>query len=321
MNIGISPAILALLTALLFLTQGAHAYRDPETGTFITRDPAGFVDGPNVYGYVRQNPWTKFDPHGLYETGGADPADRNTPRWTSTTDKDGKPVLKVINGGEALRSDAAVESFNAKQSGDWGVVLARMERMAELDKSAPGAATMNYQEVVAGVDPEYNAKLNTWGDTMAAFSPADMVNPNSIPMHGRGKSSTSGMTARDIHKQNTEIVTATSSSNAAETSPGPNTKVINLPETTAAKPVKPAAAVDEWNNFLGPGTHTNIHPRTGAPDPNRIVSADGTRSIRYGNHEMGSKPTKHHYHEEKWFYDPATDTMSVDNTIKRVPLK
>jgi RHS repeat-associated protein len=42
-------------------------YRDLETGTFITRDPAGFVDGPNLYAYVRQNPWSKFDPLGLRE--------------------------------------------------------------------------------------------------------------------------------------------------------------------------------------------------------------------------------------------------------------
>jgi hypothetical protein len=34
-----------------------------------------------------------------------------------------------------------------------------------------------------------------------------------------------------------------------------------------------------------------------------------------------SKPTKHHYHEETWSYDAATDTMSAGNTIKRVPLK
>ena len=44
-------------------------YRDLETGVFLTRDPMGFVDGPNVYTYVRQNPWTKFDPLGLWETG------------------------------------------------------------------------------------------------------------------------------------------------------------------------------------------------------------------------------------------------------------
>lgn len=40
-------------------------FRDLETGVFITRDPLGFVDGPNMYTYVRQNPWTMFDPHGL----------------------------------------------------------------------------------------------------------------------------------------------------------------------------------------------------------------------------------------------------------------
>ncbi len=40
-------------------------YRDLESGVFITRDPLGFVDGPNVYTYVRQNPWSSFDPLGL----------------------------------------------------------------------------------------------------------------------------------------------------------------------------------------------------------------------------------------------------------------
>jgi len=43
-------------------------YRDLETGMFINRDPAGFIDGPNLYTYVQQNPWTKFDPEGLWST-------------------------------------------------------------------------------------------------------------------------------------------------------------------------------------------------------------------------------------------------------------
>jgi RHS repeat-associated protein len=41
-------------------------YRDLEAGVFLSRDPAGFVDGPNVYTYVRQNPWTYYDPEGLF---------------------------------------------------------------------------------------------------------------------------------------------------------------------------------------------------------------------------------------------------------------
>ncbi|SKB05546.1 RHS repeat-associated core domain-containing protein, partial [Prosthecobacter debontii] len=40
-------------------------YRDIETGMWLSRDPAGFVDGPNLYAYVKQNPWTAFDPEGL----------------------------------------------------------------------------------------------------------------------------------------------------------------------------------------------------------------------------------------------------------------
>jgi RHS repeat-associated protein len=39
--------------------------RDLYTGTFLTRDPIGYADGPNVYCYVHCNPITKFDPLGL----------------------------------------------------------------------------------------------------------------------------------------------------------------------------------------------------------------------------------------------------------------
>ena len=53
------------LIAALYATTQVFAERDLETGAFLSRDPAGFVDGPNVYSYVRQNPWTAFDPHGL----------------------------------------------------------------------------------------------------------------------------------------------------------------------------------------------------------------------------------------------------------------
>lgn len=40
-------------------------YRDLLTGAFISRDPLGPVDGPNEYTYVRQTPWSSFDPLGL----------------------------------------------------------------------------------------------------------------------------------------------------------------------------------------------------------------------------------------------------------------
>jgi RHS repeat-associated protein len=51
------------------LLNEGYRYRDLETGTFLSRDPAGFIDGPNLYAYVSQNPWTYFDPEGLQRKG------------------------------------------------------------------------------------------------------------------------------------------------------------------------------------------------------------------------------------------------------------
>lgn len=56
-------------TGDLLLLNELHRYRAIDLGIFIQRDPAGFVDGPNVYTYVRQNPWTMYDPYGLWGWG------------------------------------------------------------------------------------------------------------------------------------------------------------------------------------------------------------------------------------------------------------
>jgi len=38
---------------------------DPETGRWTAKDPIRFEDGPNLYGYVKSNPVSLFDPQGL----------------------------------------------------------------------------------------------------------------------------------------------------------------------------------------------------------------------------------------------------------------
>ncbi|MEV4559844.1 RHS repeat-associated core domain-containing protein [Kitasatospora sp. NPDC049285] len=103
--------------------------------------------------------------------------------------------------------------------------------------------------------------------------------------------------------------------------PAPPETKIELPEVTAPKPLKPSEVEAAWDKFLGPGPHTNIHPRTGLPDPHRIVSADGRRSIRLGPHEMNSKPTKFHFHMETWDWHAPSNTWVIGNTMVRVPLK
>jgi RHS repeat-associated protein len=40
---------------------------DPQQGRFLTEDPAGLLGGPNLYGYVSQDPVNATDPTGLYE--------------------------------------------------------------------------------------------------------------------------------------------------------------------------------------------------------------------------------------------------------------
>ena len=42
-----------------------NRYYEPRAGRFITRDPAGFIDGANLYTYVKNNPVNLVDPYGL----------------------------------------------------------------------------------------------------------------------------------------------------------------------------------------------------------------------------------------------------------------
>ena len=41
-----------------------HRHYDPSLGRYTQPDPLGFVDGPSVYGYVKQNPMKHVDPKG-----------------------------------------------------------------------------------------------------------------------------------------------------------------------------------------------------------------------------------------------------------------
>lgn len=50
------------------LVNDGFRHRDLHSATFLSRDPAGFIDGPNHYDYVAHNPWSAFDPHGLATT-------------------------------------------------------------------------------------------------------------------------------------------------------------------------------------------------------------------------------------------------------------
>ena len=74
-------------------------------------------------------------------------------------------------------------------------------------------------------------------------------------------------------------------------------------EMYSGKSVRPNNATDDWDNFLTLN-QTDINPFIGQRSPDRIWSADGTRSIRFGDHEMSGMGTKNfHYHKESWYDD------------------
>ncbi len=96
-------------------------------------------------------------------------------------------------------------------------------------------------------------------------------------------------------------------------------KVVNNGEVKSPNPVRAKNATESWENFLGEGNYSNKHPITGKTDADRIFSQDGTKSIRFGNHEMSKMGTgKFHYHEELWIYDPNDNIMNYYNTLRRV---
>lgn len=82
--------------------------------------------------------------------------------------------------------------------------------------------------------------------------------------------------------------------------------------------MKTSDVTNYWDDYLG-SNQTNINPRTGLVDNDRIFFADGTRSIRFGNNEMNSMgTTKFYFHQEEWKYDSVNDVMEYFNTLIRI---
>ncbi len=85
-----------------------YRWYDPLNGTWISKDPAGYVDGASLFGYLAQQPIPKFDPTGLdprvipvpFDETGSGPLPWATPeeeaRWVREAQKNTLIIVTVI---------------------------------------------------------------------------------------------------------------------------------------------------------------------------------------------------------------------------------
>ena len=84
---------------------------------------------------------------------------------------------------------------------------------------------------------------------------------------------------------------------------------------------KVSEVTNYWDNYLGTN-QTSINPIKGTIDNDRIFSSDGSKSIRFGNHEMNELgSTKAHFHQESWVFDSLNNTVEYNNTLVRIDCK
>jgi RHS repeat-associated protein len=107
---------------------------------------------------------------------------------------------------------------------------------------------------------------------------------------------------------------SSSSTSSPSSSASPASRFYDRPEveTRSGIAIRQKDVLARWNQFLG-SKQTNIDPRDGMVDPDRIWSADGQRSIRFGDHEgTPNSSGLQHFHEETWYPD------RVENVLRRV---
>lgn len=166
------------------------AYRDLETGAFLTRDPAGFVDGPNLYAYVKQNPWTSFDPEGLqtFPAPSALPPDFST--W-SDTDRSiylNGQVQGMGKGGEyLLRGAAGVVNHTAKPLLGWAT-----KTPGSPEQAAAVQNTFRAISHVPGSDPSISSQQEFESFKASLTTPEGVGGWIGVALMGKGVSMLGG---------------------------------------------------------------------------------------------------------------------------------
>lgn len=159
-----------LVLILVGTASVSQAWRDLETGTFLTRDPIGFEDGPNQYCYVHCNPVTKFDPLGLNQNVITDgnrvfsTADYRTYSSLEANVGDYFPYVTagtvaivaggyaVVEGGAAVVTGARIIAGSAANHG--GVFIGMHEAMPAVLKTGAAITTAMGASAITAPKPE-----------------------------------------------------------------------------------------------------------------------------------------------------------------------
>ena len=172
-------------------------FRDLETGAFLSKDPAGFIDGPNLYSYVVQNPWTKFDPEGLHwldflpatqaaASGGRSPygSERAAVGHSQVVTQ---PILKTVAATGAVVVAAPFVAVAAVEAGP--AVAAAAPVLARATTATMATAARNPQATVAAVEAVTVGAVvyAETGDAVAAATSAGLSGLNSYASGVGGK--------------------------------------------------------------------------------------------------------------------------------------
>lgn len=111
--------LLLVVAMLAWFTPAAHArWYDPATGRWTTRDPAGYVDGANLYQFVVANPLRYVDNKGWQAevpageaTQGVNPTADQIPQCK---DSDGNPISLIFNGNTLKGNDFCATTVSGK---------------------------------------------------------------------------------------------------------------------------------------------------------------------------------------------------------------
>jgi len=261
-------------------------YRDLETGSFITRDPAGFVDGPNEYTYVVDNPWTKFDPEGLDSSDANKPPPKPKPKSqaTSAGSSSSSDKSKPVNGKgksadpspSARKTKNQTDSETSDTHGDSpNEVKAKGQLRVDTDGTGgPVGVDESHQNHASGV-------MDKNGHIVPKYLPDGSLNPAGLPKNG-GRDLNANTDAYGVAPK------ALSTVNGGPLQPGDKEQV-TTPNGTQTVPIgdfgpnarngeESKKAVENQGYKVLPGTTRDPNPE---PSPDGKTDPDIPAGVKY----------------------------------------